>query len=221
MKILIIEDCLYLGKRLKAALEEAYFVADLAVSAKEGRTYAATHPYDLIVLTADTMDGNFEAFAEHVYNSGRQTPMIVLSTNLRPAIAIEYLDAGADDCMRKPFQIEELIARVRAVLRRPRTLAEEQYSTGSITLDAVRYTVHVKEKPVKLTKKEFQLLKYLLQHSGRVLSREHILEHVWDINADPFSNTIETHIANLRRKLGDPGKRHIRTIPGTGYKIDV
>jgi DNA-binding response OmpR family regulator len=132
---------------------------------------------------------------------------------------IELLNCGADDYLTKPFSFEELLARMRALLRRPAQIQESNFKIADIEVRHDRHQVFKRGKELHLTRKEFTLLSYLIMNKERVLTRGQLLEHVWDINADPFSNTIEAHILNLRKKLGDTKKRLIRSVPGRGYKI--
>ena len=131
------------------------------------------------------------------------------------------MQEGADDHLTKPFYFEELLARVEVLLRRPRTLCKPIFNIHNVKLDSHRQLVTRNEKRIYLTKKEFALLEYLLRNKGAVVSRSMIMEHVWDNEADPFSNTIESHIRNLRKKIDCRRKRLIHNVPGRGYKIDI
>ena len=134
---------------------------------------------------------------------------------------IELINAGADDYMIKPFSLDEFTARVRALMRRPRKLEGDSVTIGDLTLETKQQHVKRAGKSIYLTRKEFMLLEYLMRNQGTVMSRGMIIEHVWDMSSDPFSNTIESHILSLRRKIGeDPKHGLIKTVPGRGYKID-
>jgi len=136
------------------------------------------------------------------------------------ATKVELLDAGADDYLSKPFSIDEFLARVRALLRRPNRIEGEILTYDDLVLNIKAHTVFRAKKEIHLTPKEFMLLEYLLRNKGAVLPRSLILEHVWNMDTDPFSNTIESHILSLRRKIDRDGKRDvIHTVPGVGYKI--
>lgn len=221
MRILIIEDEINIREFLKTGLEAAMFVVDTAEDGDKGVLMATTNDYDLIILDNVMPKKNgFQVCAE-IRGKGKSTPIIVLSVESFIGQKIAMLNAGADDYITKPFSFEELLARVRAILRRPKKFKEELLMIGDLVVDSVRQKVTRGKKEIYLTKKEFELLEYMMRNAGRVLSRNMIMEHVWDVDADPFSNTIESHILNLRKKImnGDSGKL-IYTIPGRGYKID-
>ena len=152
--------------------------------------------------------------------AGKTVPILMVSGILESATKVALLDAGADDYLSKPFSLDELLARIRALLRRPRQIAGEILTFDDLTLNTKAHTVHRAKKEIHLTPKEFMLLEYLLRNQGAVLSRSMMLEHVWNMDTDPFSNTIESHILSLRRKIDRDGKRGIiHTVPGVGYKI--
>jgi DNA-binding response OmpR family regulator len=146
----------------------------------------------------------------------------MISVQTEMPTRVELLNMGADDFITKPFSFEELLARVRAVLRRPREIQKEILSVDDLILDSVRCRVERNGKEIKLTRKEFALLEYMLRNKGSVLSRGTLMEHVWEVHGDLFSNTIETHILNIRKKIDHPGaKKLIHTVSGRGYKIDI
>jgi DNA-binding response OmpR family regulator len=152
--------------------------------------------------------------------AGKTVPILVLSGILQAGTKVSLLDAGADDYMSKPFSIEELLARIRALLRRPKQIAEDILVFADLILNMKAHTVFRAKKEIHLTPKEFMLLEYLLRNKGAALTRSMILEHVWNMDTDPFSNTIESHILSLRNKLDGNGKTSlIQTVPGVGYKI--
>jgi DNA-binding response OmpR family regulator len=146
---------------------------------------------------------------------------LVLSVKSETVKKVDLLNAGADDYLTKPFALEELLARVRALLRRPPEIEGDVLQVGDVSLDTKRFLVKRGKREVALTRKEFMLLHYLMRNQGVVLSRGMILEHVWDMSIDIFSNTIESHILSLRKKLHDTGgHRLIKTVPSRGYKIE-
>ena len=152
--------------------------------------------------------------------AGKTVPILVLSGVSESATKVAFLDAGADDYLSKPFSIDELLARIRALMRRPKQIAEDILTFTDLILNTKAHTVYRAKKEIHLTPKEFMLLEYMLRNKGAALTRSMILEHVWNMDTDPFSNTIESHILSLRHKLDGVGKGSlIHTVPGVGYKI--
>jgi len=222
MKILIIEDDKNLLKTLKHILVEACFAVDVAEDGERGSFLARTNEYDLIILDSVLPKKNGEQVCMDIRKEKNDVPIIILSVRTETEEKIKLLNMGADDYITKPFSLDELMARIRAILRRPKKEDCEILTVGNLTLNKDSNVVKMGEKEIYLTRKEFILLGYMMENKGKVLSRGMIMEHAWDINADPFSNTIETHILNLRRKIEDgsnKGKGCIHTIPGRGYKI--
>jgi DNA-binding response OmpR family regulator len=153
---------------------------------------------------------------------GNDVPIIMLSVEIGIDKKVLLLESGADDYMTKPFSYKELLARIKAILRRPKTIEKEIIEMGEFTIDMSRQRAFRDSEEIYLTRKEFSLLEYLARHKGNVMSRGMIMEHVWDIDNDPFSNTLETHILNLRKKLGAQNKsKFIITVPGRGYMIET
>lgn len=221
MKILIIEDEKELTDFLKLGLEAECFAIDVAMDGEEGLQMAKINDYDLILTDyiMPKMDG--KEFCQKIREI-KKVPIIMLSVKNEPKIKSEILDLGADDYLGKPFSFEELLSRIKAVLRRPPIAETKILKVGNLTMDIEKHTLNHKSKEVNLTRKEFMLLELLMRKAGKVVSRGVILEHVWDINADPFSNSIETHILALRKKIDPKNKdKIIRTIPGIGYKLIV
>lgn len=219
MKLLIIEDDSSIRNVLRMSLESSGFSVDTAEDGDQGSYLARTNDYDLIILD-NVLPGKIgKIVCQEVRSSGKKTPIIMLSMKSDVLEKVSVLDSGADDYMTKPFSFEELLARIRALTRRPLIIKERIFKVADVELNSDRYYVSKSGKEIELTKKEFSLLEYLMQNKEKVVTRGQILEHVWDINADPFSNTIESHIVNLRRKIGDVSKRIIKNIPGRGYKI--
>jgi DNA-binding response OmpR family regulator len=223
MRILIIEDSKEITNFLKLSLEGEQFVVDVAEDGERGSFWARTNDYDLIILDNILPKKTGLEVCEEIRKSGKTMPIIVLSVRSETLTKIQLLNAGADDYLIKPFSFEELLARIRALLRRPKVIESEILQVDDLTLDTKKCLVkRGKKEEIYLTRKEFMLLEYLLKNSGSVLSRGMIMEHVWDMNVDPFSNTIESHILSLRRKIDSPGrKKLIHTVSGRGYKIDA
>lgn len=222
MRILIVDDEGEIGLFLKKSLETECYIVDWADSGEKGLELAKKTAYDLAIFDFNLPGMNGQELCAQIRSAGLKLPVIMLSVNSETATKISSLNMGADDYLTKPFSFEELLARIRALLRRPNHLDNELLQVGDLTLDAKKHKVTRSDKEIYLTKKEFQLLQYLLRHKGTVLSRGMILDQVWDMNADPFSNTIESHIVSIRRKIKDNNskKRIIKTVSGLGYKIE-
>jgi len=222
MRILLVEDDEQILTTLKLRLRSEGFSVDTEKDGIKGSFLARTNNYDVIILDYILPRKGGGKICQEIRNRGTTTPIIMISVESELPTRVELLNMGADDYIAKPFPFEELLARIRAVLRRPAQIKEEILTIDDLVLDSTRCLVERGGRKIKLTRKEFALLEYLLRHKGTVLSRGRLMEHVWDIHGDLFSNTIETHILNLRKKLGKGGgKKLIHTISGRGYKIDV
>jgi len=222
MRILLVEDNQEIINFLKPSLEEAFFVIDVVKDGYQGSFLARTNNYDLIILDYKLPKKDGKQICIEIREAKKTTPILMLSVIADTKKKVEILNAGADDYLTKPFSLNELLARINALLRRPQEIEEDILKIDDLILDLKRNKVTRGKVEVYLTKKEYMLLKYLLRNHGLVLSRGMIMEHVWDINADPFSNTIEAHILSLRKKisLNRERKKLIYTVPGRGYKID-
>lgn len=221
MSILLVEDEKEIINFLKASLEAEYFSVDVAEDGEQGSYLARTNDYDLIILDNILPKKTGREICEEIRKIGKTVPVLVLSVKSDTATKVDLLNAGADDYLIKPFSFEELLARMRALRRRPEKLEGETLAVGDLTLNTRTHQVHRGKKEVYLTRKEFMLLEYLMRNKGTVLSRGMILEHVWDMNTDPFTNTIESHILSIRRKLDVKSKpKLIHTVPARGYKIE-
>lgn len=220
MNLLLIEDDTEIVSSLTPQLKERGFVVDVAFDGEEGLAKAQKNNYDIIILDKGLPKKDGLEVCASIRTAGKHMPILILSVKSEIDTKTELLDAGADDYMTKPFSFKELIARINALLRRPEKVEHTILRIGDLTVDIEGRTVMRGNKKLHLTTKEFSLLEYFLRNRGKALSRQEILEHVWDINADPFTNTIETHLVNLRKKIeGKNGKKVIHTIPGVGYKI--
>lgn len=219
MRILVVEDEVKIANSLEKGLKAEGYVVDVAYDGDEADTLADANVYDLVLL--DWMIPGRKDGAELIRSwRSEQKKMPILMLTARSAIGdrVEGLDAGADDYLSKPFSFDELLARVRALLRRPQEHSGTVLQSGPISLDAISKEVRVKNKIVHLTAKEFQLLEYLLHHKGEVLSKDQLLDHVWSDEERVQHNTVETFIANVRKKIGS-GDSVIQTVRGYGYKI--
>lgn len=222
MRLLIIDDNQQITDVLKSGLESDCFVVDVANNGETGLKFAQENKYDLIILDLILPKEDGTQVCTKLRAMGNATPIIILSVKANIPDKVELLNIGADDYITKPFSFSELMARINAILRRPNQLQRQPcYQVEDLELDINAHSVKRKGQEIHLTRKEFLILNYLIKNRGRVATRQMILENAWDINADPFSNTIEAHIRNLRKKI-DEGhkKRYIQTVAGVGYKIN-
>lgn len=219
MKILIVEDDSSIRNVLRMSLSAACFTVDTAEDGEKGSQMARVYDYDLVILDNVMPKKLGKQVCKEIREAGKTMPVLLLSMKSEVLEKISLLDCGADDYMTKPFSFEELLARIRALIRRPQILTEKIIRIGDIELDKDKNILLVSGKEIELTRKEFSLMEYLMSHKEKVLTKGQILENVWDINTDLFSNTVESHIVNLRKKIGDTRKKIIKNIPGRGYKI--
>jgi two-component system copper resistance phosphate regulon response regulator CusR len=220
MRILVVEDEEKIALFVKAILEADCFAVDVAYDGEKGLSHASINDYDLVILDNILPKKKGIEVCKELRKNGKQMPIIILSVKNEAVEKIDLLNAGADDYLTKPFVVEELLARVHALLRRRVPITQEVLRLGELVLNSKNFTVVRGGRSIRLTRKEFMLLQYLMQNADTVLSRGMILEHVWDMSVDIFSNTIESHILSLRKKLGEGQKnKMIYTISGRGYKI--
>jgi DNA-binding response OmpR family regulator len=221
MRVLLVEDEPQIAEFIKKSLRAEYFAVDVASDGEKGLYLGRIHDYDLIILDNMLPKKKGIDVCRELRAHGKTTPILILSVKTETNQKVQLLNAGADDYLMKPFSFEELLARMRALLRRSPHVEGDILKIDNLELDSGKHTVTRGGKEVYLTRKEFMLLQYLLRNLGSVLSRGMIMEHVWDMNADPFSNTIESHILSLRKKINfGNNKKLITTVPGRGYKID-
>lgn len=219
MRMLIISNNSSEAGVLLEGFHSAGFTVDHALESEQGSFWARTTDYDLVLID-DSPKTDANRICSHIRSRGKTMPIMVVSDRPASENKISFLESGADDCVSKECPMPELTARARAILRRPKEILGEILKLDDLTLDVLRYQVSRGKKTVTLTRKEFGLLEYMLRNPDRVIPRTALIEHVWDIHADLFSNTLETHILNLRRKIEAPNKRKlIHTISGRGYKI--
>ncbi|HVT75216.1 MAG TPA: response regulator transcription factor [Candidatus Paceibacterota bacterium] len=219
MRILVVDDETDTRDFLKATLQAECFAVDTASDGIEGSYMARTNEYDLIVLDHNMPKKSGLEVCRDIRAAGRHVPIIILSVRTHVDDKALALDSGADDYMTKPYSHQELVSRMRALLRRTYKVEPTIFSAGRVLLDAGSQEVKHDGADVYLTRKEFALLELLLRNKGKVVSRGTIMEHVWDMESDPLSKTIETHIVNLRKKLEKKREKLIYNIPGRGYKI--
>jgi DNA-binding response OmpR family regulator len=220
MKILIIDDEATIVQFIKDGLEAQLYHVETAADGERGAFLARTGHYDLVILDYMLPKLSGLEVLEIIRQSNRQMPVLILTVRTEIADKQNLFDHGADDYLTKPFLFEELLMRVRALLKRPPLVTEERLKIDNLVLDNRTKIVRRGGQELYLTRREFSLLEYLMTNRGQIVSRSNILEHVWDYNADPFSNTVETHMACLRRKLNSRGNRNlIHTFTGRGYKL--
>jgi DNA-binding response OmpR family regulator len=222
MRILVIEDHAEFAERLKTGLETQCYAVDVEHDGERGLYRARTNEYDLILLD-NVLPGKLGPDICRELREYKMTvPIMILSAQSEIEQKINLLNCGADDYLAKPFSFAELSARMRAILRRPRQIENQKLTVDDLALDPKTYAASRNDKNIYLTPKEFSLLEYLMKNQNTVVSRGMIMEHVWDDSADPFSNSIETHIMNLRRKIDQGAKlKLIHTIPDRGYMIGI
>ena len=218
MRILLVEDDKDLQRLLKRALVDAGYVVDAAGDGEEGHFLGDTEPYDAVILDLGLprMDG--VTVLESWRRAGRTMPVLILTARDRWSDKVAGFDAGADDYLAKPFHTEELLARLRALLRRAAGHASAEIEIGPLRIDTRSSRVTVAGNPVKLTSLEYRLLAYLAHHKGRVVSRTELVEHLYDQDFDRDSNTIEVFVGRLRKKLD---VNLIQTVRGLGYCLDA
>jgi len=218
MRLLIVEDDKDLNRQLETAFIDAGYVVDKAFDGEEGHFLGDTEPYDAVVLDIGLPEMDGLTVLENWRREGRKMPVLLLTARDRWSDKVSGIDAGADDYVAKPFHIEEVLARVRALIRRAAGHAASQISCGPIVLDTRLSKVSVDGNPVKLTSHEFRLLSYLMHHQDEVLSRTELTEHLYDQDFDRDSNTIEVFVGRLRKKLGIDC---IETVRGLGYRLQT
>ena len=221
MRVLVVEDEKEIRDFIKRSLEAECFVVDAAPDGEKGVELAGANTYDLITLDNIMPKKTGLEVCQEIRAKGNNVPILILSVKSETTSKVDLLNAGADDYLTKPFSIDELLARSRALLRRPKQIESKIIKIDDLELSIDQHIVKRAGKEIYLTRKEYALLLYLMKNQGIVLSRSMIMEHVWDMSVDPFSNTIESHIVSLRKKIDLPGKKKlIHTISGRGYKID-
>lgn len=225
MRILVIEDEVKIAQAVKRGLELKGFAVDTVYDADGGLAAASDPDYDVIVLDRmlpGTMDG--VALCRRLREDGISTPVLMLTARGAIGDKVEGLNSGADDYLVKPFSFDELTARVRALLRRPKEQVGTKLQLEDLSLDTNNYEVRRGETVIKLSQKEYSLLEYLMHHAGQVITKDMIISHVWDQDADILPNTIEVYIGYLRNKIDRPfpeSKQLLHTQRGFGYKLSI
>lgn len=219
MRLLVVEDEPKLNFLIKKGLQQKGYAVDSAFDGVEGQLFAENEVYDLIILDILLPKNDGIAVCKNLRTMGITVPIIFLTAKDALEDKVLGLDSGADDYLVKPFEFTELLARIRALLRRPKASLPVLLVSGALTLDTGAQTAKINDRKVPLTKREFRLLEYLLRNKNKVLTREQILDHVWDMSSDAFSNTVDAHIKNLRRKLKGEYAKRLETVRGVGYKF--
>lgn len=216
MRLLIVEDDPDLNRQLVSAMSEAGYAVDTAFDGEEGHFLGDTEPYDAVILDLGLPQRDGISVLENWRRDNRKMPVLILTARDRWSDKVAGIDAGADDYVAKPFHMEEILARVRALLRRSSGHAKNEIEIGPLRLDMKTSRVTVGGAPVKLTSHEYRLLAYLMHHQGRVVSRTELVEHLYDQDFDRDSNTIEVFVGRLRKKI--PADL-IETVRGLGYRL--
>lgn len=216
MRILVVEDDPDLNRQLVAALQDAGYAVDSATDGEDGHFLGDTEPYDAVILDLGlpTLDGI--SVLERWRQDGHNMPVLILTARDRWSDKVQGIDAGADDYVAKPFHMEEILARIRALVRRAAGHASSEIVSGDVRLDTKTSRVTVNGSPVKLTSHEYRLLSYLMHHQDRVVSRTELTEHMYDQDFDRDSNTIEVFVGRLRKKIPSD---LIETVRGLGYRL--
>jgi DNA-binding response OmpR family regulator len=221
MRILLVEDEIKLGRAIKRGLEQDGYAVDFVSTAEDGQAYAETEDYDVIIMDR-MLPGGADGLeiCRELRAAGNTTPMLMLTALGEVSNRVEGLDGGADDYLVKPFEFDELLARLRALVRRPVQANGPVLTMGDLAIDTTDKRVTRSGQPVRLSKKEYALLEYLAHQGGRVVSKDQIIQHVWDFEADILPNTVEVFVRSLRKKLdAAKGESHIETARGFGYRL--
>jgi two-component system copper resistance phosphate regulon response regulator CusR len=218
MRLLLVEDDSRIARFVARGLQEQSYAVDVAQNGDDALYQAEINDYDVVIL--DVMIPGKDGFAvcRAIRDSGKRMPILMLTARDAVEDRIRGLDSGADDYLTKPFEFGELLARLRALLRRPKDLRPAQILVDDLELDTAGQTARRGSRTISLTAKEYALLEFLARNANRVVGRSEIAEHVWDESFDPFSNLIEVYVNRLRRKLGEKdGKPLLQTRRGSGY----
>lgn len=223
MRVLLIEDEHKIANALRKALVQEGYAVDVSYSSDDGFAMATTEPYDVAIIDR-MIPGEYDGLdiIKAMRNAKINTPILILTAMTSVQDRAEGLDGGADDYLVKPFALDELLARIRALLRRPSTQQSNILTIADLLLDTNNMTVRRGDKDIELTRKEFSLLEYLIRNQGRSISKEQIISHIWNYDADVLPNTVEVHMSYLRTKIDNSfAIKLIHTIRGFGYKLEA
>ena len=222
MRILVVEDDHKIAGAIKKGLEQESFAVDISYDGKDGLGRVSTIEYDLIILDRMLPEVDGIQICRAIRDKDNNTPILILTAKDKISDRVEGLNAGADDYLVKPFAFEELLARIRALLRRPHEIKENILKISDLVFNNLTFEVKRGDKKINLSSTEFALLEYLMRNSGRILTKNNIIDHVWDYDADILPNTVEVYIGYLRNKIDKPFPRKqplIHTVRGFGYKL--
>jgi DNA-binding response OmpR family regulator len=221
MRILLVEDEHKIAQAIKEGLEQESYAVDVTYDGEAGLNTALNDEYDAIILDVMLPKQSGLTVCREIRATGNHTPILMLTARDQNRDIVQGLDNGADDYLPKPFSFEVLLARLRALLRRPAESLSETLQVADLTLNTVTKEVHRSGQSIQLSAKEYALLEYLLRNEYKVLSKNNIMTHVWDFDADILPNTVEVFIAYLRAKIDKPfqGPSLIQTVRGFGYKL--
>jgi DNA-binding response OmpR family regulator len=224
MRILIVEDEHRIAQSIKKGLEQERYAVDVAYTGSTGLDLALSEEYDIVILDLMLPEIDGLEVCRQMRAAGIQTPVLMLTAKSQIHDKVAGLDTGADDYLTKPFSFEELVARVRALSRRPKNTLNTILTVGDLSLNPHTFEVKRDNQTITLSNKEFALLEYLMRRSPTILSKDQIISHVWDYDADILANTVEVYMRNLRNKIDEPFKPRsvlLHTVRGFGYKLEA
>jgi len=222
MRILVVEDEHRIAASIKKGLEQERHTVDLAYDGEEGYDLASSEDYDLLILDLMLPQMSGLEICKKIRGNGNHTPILILTAKGQVQDKVEGLNSGADDYLTKPFAFEELLARIRALSRRPKSTVDSVLTLDDLTLDTRSYKITRAKTNINLSGKEYTMLEFLMHHPRQILTKEQIISHVWDYEADILPNTVEVYIKKLRQKVDDPfpqSKPLLITVRGFGYKL--
>lgn len=224
MRVLVVEDDQKIANAIKRGLELKGYAVDAVYDGDSGLAHAVDADYDAVILDRMLPGKDGVSITQQVRSQGVQVPILMLTARGTIGDRVEGLNSGADDYLVKPFSFDELTARVQALLRRPASTTGTVMAVGDLSLDTISYDVSRAGRPIHLSQREFALLQYLMSHDGQVVSKDMIINHVWDGDATILPNTVEVYIGYLRNKIDRPFKKQpplLQTMRGFGYKLSA
>ncbi len=221
MRILIVEDNVKLAGYMKQMLEENSYSVDTCGDGKTGERLARSDSYDLLILDVMLPERDGVEVCKNLRNDDVNLPIIMITAKGEIDDRVEGLDSGADDYLVKPFDMKELIARTRALLRRPQTVLNDVLTVQDLVIDSSKHKVTKNGDTLSLTLKEYAILEYFMRNADTIITREQLLEHCWDFAYSAFSNITDVYVRQLRKKLQDTNEKYIQTVRGVGYKFNA